>query len=51
MKKVYQITKFVVASSIKEAIRVEKDYKVEDCYITNHSRDILLESLHRVNKI
>lgn len=46
MKKVYQITKFVVAESIDEALNLEKEGEVEEIFLTKHSMDLLLDSLH-----
>lgn len=46
MKKVYQITKFVVAESIEEALTLEKDGQVEEIFLTKHSMDLLLDTLH-----
>lgn len=46
MKKVYEITKYIVAESIKEALENEKSSEVVEIYLTKHSEDILLDYLH-----
>ncbi len=33
MKKLYVIQKFVVASSIKEALKIEKNFKVDEIFL------------------
>ena len=50
MKKVYQITKFVVAESVEEATKIENKWPVEEVLLTKHSSDILLDELHNKNK-
>jgi len=49
MKKVYQITKFVLAKNAKEEYEVEKEYPAEEVMLTKHSTDILLDSIHKKN--
>jgi hypothetical protein len=51
MKKVYEIRKFVVARSVKEAFKLEKLVDAEEIIITRHSTDILLDTLHVKHKI
>lgn len=51
MKKVYEIRKYVVANNIKQALRLEKLQEVSEIYLTNHSANLLLDSLHSKNAI
>ena len=50
MKKVYQITKFVVARSVKEAIKEESKVEITEIFLTKHSTNLLLDDLHSTPK-
>lgn len=51
MKNVYEIRKLVLAESVSEAIKLEAKADIVEIYITNHSRDIVLDNLHAKKKI
>lgn len=46
MKKVYEITKYVLAESPHEAIHKEASGEITDVKLTTHSADLFLDSLH-----
>ena len=50
MKKVYQINKIVLADNIEDAIKKEKKAEIIEIYVTKHSSDLILDSLHSKNK-
>jgi hypothetical protein len=38
MKKIFVVRKFVIASSIKEAIKIERDITPDDCWLDDDWR-------------
>lgn len=45
MKQIYVVRKYVLAESVAEAVKKEKEIAVADCYLTDHSTVEHLESL------
>lgn len=45
MKKVYIVRKYILAKSVKEAIRLEKKREVDDCWAEEKSLSTFIENI------
>lgn len=51
MRKIYVVRKYVVANSVEDALKKEKDIKVDDCWLEESTQKAWLEDRAGIKSI